>query len=423
VSRVLLATDAFPPVCGGSGWSTWELARGLRDRGHEVLVVQPRPGQSEHARTEFDGFVVSEVASPASAIPFLRNYVKNERLWRSLSAYLATLITQDHVDIVHAQHVLTAPAAVRAGRATGRPVVCTVRDYWPVCYWGTLIHDPEAPELCPACTPGMMSRCVRPRAGGAWPLALPLIPYMRGNLGRKQDALADADAIIAVSRAIARDLRARSPRLADARMDVIPNPVNLQDLDAAARDTRPPLPGDYAVFMGKLEVNKGVQFLLPAADRAGLPWPLMVIGDGAQRPRLEADAKRLGRDVRFTGWLARGKALACLAHASLLIFPSYGPESLSRVLLEAAALNVPIAAMDTGGTSDIVKHEQTGLLASTPDELADNVQRLVTHRHVGRTLAAEARLLVERTFATPHVAERVERLYAELLQNRDRNHD
>ena len=30
--RILIPTDAFPPVCGGSGWSTYELARGLRAR-------------------------------------------------------------------------------------------------------------------------------------------------------------------------------------------------------------------------------------------------------------------------------------------------------------------------------------------------------------------------------------------------------
>ena len=54
--RVLLATDAFPPVCGGSGWSTYELARGLRARGHDVLIVQPKPGTSPGVRTvEYDG--------------------------------------------------------------------------------------------------------------------------------------------------------------------------------------------------------------------------------------------------------------------------------------------------------------------------------------------------------------------------------
>src|SRR5205085_408397 len=41
--HILIATDAFPPVCGGSGWSSYELARGLRARGHRITVVQPRP--------------------------------------------------------------------------------------------------------------------------------------------------------------------------------------------------------------------------------------------------------------------------------------------------------------------------------------------------------------------------------------------
>jgi glycogen(starch) synthase len=36
--RIVLATDAFPPVCGGSGWSTYELARGLRSRGHTAVA-------------------------------------------------------------------------------------------------------------------------------------------------------------------------------------------------------------------------------------------------------------------------------------------------------------------------------------------------------------------------------------------------
>ncbi|SVA79998.1 uncharacterized protein METZ01_LOCUS132852, partial [marine metagenome] len=62
-----------------------------------------------------------------------------------------------------------------------------------------------------------------------------------------------------------------------------------------------------------------------------------------------AEAARSNVDVRFQGWLPRVEALRWLKHASVLIFPSHGPESLSRVLLEAAVLGVPTAAMDTGG--------------------------------------------------------------------------
>jgi glycogen synthase len=418
VTRILVATDAFPPVCGGSGWSTWELARGLRERGHEIVIVQPAPGRPRDEVREFDGFAVNTIAMPAPTIPFIRNYFKNERLWAALSGRLERIIDERGIDVVQAQHVLTAPAAVRAARRTGRPVVCTIRDYWPVCYWGTLIHDPDAPHLCPSCSAGAMTRCVRPRAGAAWPLAVPAIPYMRGNLARKQAALADADAIVAVSHAIARDLVARAPRLAGARLEVIPNPVNIAALDEAARGTTPPVDGNYAVFIGKLEINKGVQHLLPAIEQAGLPWPLIVVGDGAERARLESQARETGRDVRFTGWLARDEALAHLAHASLLVFPSHGPESLSRVLLEAAALGVPIAAMDTGGTGDIIRHGETGLLSPTPDALARDVATIVRDRALGQALAAGARAHVERTFATPRIAAAVDALYDDLLARR-----
>jgi len=419
--RVLVATDAFPPVCGGSGWSTHELARGLRDRGHEVCVVQAHAGPPAERGRSYDGFRVRTIEQPAPAAPFVRNYFKNERLWARAATVLRAIAGQTKADIMHAQHVLTSPAAVAAGAALGLPVVCTVRDYWPVCYWGTLIHDPASPGLCPACSASMMTRCVRPRAGAAWPLALPFIPYMRGNLARKQRALARADAVVAVSSAIARDLRERSPLLAPARIEVIPNPVDVAAVRRAAQAAAPPVKGPYAVFVGKLEQNKGTDFLLPALDRAGLAWPLVVVGDGRQRGALEADARRRNRDVRFLGWLDRPRVMAWLAHASLLVFPSRGPESLSRVLLEAAAIGVPIAAMKTGGTGDIIEHGVSGLLSSTPDELGDHVARLAFDGALAGRLARRAREHVDAHFDTARVVGRFEALYQDLIDGRSRH--
>lgn len=412
--RILMATDAFPPVCGGSGWSTYELARGLRTRGHEVTVVQAHAGSPAGHDRSYDGFRVHVIAQPAPPVPFVRNYCKNERLWSRAAAELRQLAARTHADIIHAQHVLTAPAAIRAADGLGPPVVCTVRDYWPVCYWGTLIHDPSAPALCPQCSPLMMTRCIRPRAGAAWPLALPFIPYMRRNLARKQQALARADAVVAVSSTIARDLRERATGLDNTRIEIIPNPVDVAGLRRAALSDAPPVKGPYAIFVGKLEQNKGADFLLPAVDRAGLAWPLVIVGDGARRAALEADARRTNRDARFLGWLERPRVMAWLAHAALLVFPSYGPESLSRVLLEAAAIGVPIAAMNTGGTGDILEHEVSGLLSATPIELGDHVARLTADRSLADALARRAREHVDAHFDTPIVVGRIEALYRDL---------
>jgi glycogen synthase len=414
--RILIATDSFPPICGGSGWSTYELARGLRARGHEIAIVQPRPGRrSGEGVAEYEGFRVHEVHVRVFDVPYVRNYLKNERLTRLLQPLLQRCLRERRIDIVHAQHVLTGLPAIRAARAERVPVVCTVRDYWPVCYWSDLIHDYAADHLCPACTPAMMTRCVRPRAGALWPAALPLVPYMRGNLRRKRRGLATADAVIAVSSTLARDLRARAPELQHTRLEIIPNPVNFADLRVQAEAGPRRMSSPYAIYVGKLAPNKGAARLLPVIERARLPWPLVIVGDGPDRARLEAAAARLAHDVRFTGWLPRPEALAWLRHASLLIFPSHGPESLSRVLLEASGLGVPIAAMDTGGTRNIISDEVTGLLSADPDALATDVRRLVEDATLRQRLGEAARSFAEERFAAETVVGRIEAVYLDLL--------
>jgi glycogen synthase len=414
--HVLLVTDAFPPICGGSGWSTYELARGLRRAGHDITIVRPRPGQpTGETRTTFEDFTVREVGSYAPGLPFVRNYFKNERLQRTLGAYLEPLIRDERIDIVHGQHLLSAPGAIRAARRMHVPVVVTVRDYWPVCYWSDLIHDYDADSLCPACSSGMMLTCIRPRAKRLAPLANAAIPYMTRNLEWRRRTLSEADAVIAVSSAIARDLRARAPELARTRLELIPNPVDVQRIRSAAQTVPPDIRRPYAIYIGKLAPNKGSHKLIPAINAANLTWPIIVVGDGPGRAEAEAAAKASGRDVRFTGWLTREDALSWLAHASMLIFPSHGPESLSRVLLEASALGVATAAMETGGTRDIIAHEATGLLSSNVNELSQHIARLADSATMRARLGANAKQLIDQRFDSRAVVQRVTALYQDLM--------
>ena len=81
---------------------------------------------------------------------------------------------------------MTTMAGIEAAEAAGAPAVATVRDYWPVCYWSDLLRTRDGLELCPACTAANMTQCIRPRAGAAWPIALPMIPSMRKNLAAKR---------------------------------------------------------------------------------------------------------------------------------------------------------------------------------------------------------------------------------------------
>src|SRR4029078_10863818 len=295
------------------------------------------------------------------------------------------------------------------------PGVCTVRDYWPVCYWSDLIHTSGGTSLCPGCSASMMTRCVRPHAHALWPLTLPMIPYMRANLARKQHGLGEADAIVAVSSTIASDLRKRSPDIAAARMETIPNAVDTEALRSAAAATAPPITGGYALYLGKLARNKGTTHLVRIIERANLDWPLVVAGDGPERAKIEKDAAQSSRDIRFVGWVDQRSATAWMAHASMLVFPSRGPESLSRVLIEASALGVPIAAMNTGGTPDIVINGETGLLSRTLEEFGADIRRLGDDPDLRARLGAAARARAFTTFDSSVVIPRIEQLYRDLL--------
>ena len=416
--NILLPTDSFPPNCGGSGWSTYELARGLMERGHSVLVVKVMAGAGGQEReTVYEGVRVLEYHAWAPRIPGVRNYFKNERLYPRLAKRLAELIAAHQIDIVHGQHVLSGPPSVIAARRSHIPAVVTVRDYWPVCYRSDLLHTPATLDLCPGCSRAARLQHGRPRIGVLGFGRTLARLYLRANMARKVEALAAADAVIAVSSVIGRDLLERAPELSKTRLEIIPNPVNVAALRRRAEAPRP-LAEAYVLYAGKLAVNKGTDHLVDVIQQADLDWPLVIAGEGPDRAAIEAAARRSGRDVRFLGWIDQAQTATWIAHAAMLIFPSRGPESLSRVLLEASALGVPIAAMNTGGTADIVEDEITGLLSDSASELAEDVRRIRHGEVLRQRLAAAAANRAAEKFDSTAVVGRIEALYQELARER-----
>ncbi len=105
-----------------------------------------------------------------------------------------------------------------------------------------------------------MRRCIRPRAGVFWPLALPMIPYMRANLAAKRTGLARADAIDCRQHDGSRGISSRArPKSRGRALEVIPNPVNISAMrELANHGRRAPNGGaPYALYLGKLAPEQG----------------------------------------------------------------------------------------------------------------------------------------------------------------------
>jgi glycosyltransferase involved in cell wall biosynthesis len=452
--RVLLPTDVFPPRSGGAGWSAHALARALIELGNDVTAIVPRRKTNNQRRTTNDraravgpwsfvfgpedalGVPTCRVDYWAPNVPILQNYFRHERFWPRMADAIAGLATHPQLPspssqlIIHAQHVQVAPAAILAGRRLGAPVIVTVRDHWPWDYFATGLHGgrlPYARQTWASLAADLPAR-LGP-LGGA--LALPAIPYMLAHLRRRQAALRQADAVIAVSRYVARRLE---PIVPLDRLHVIPNMVDLAAIDAtvAAPPASVPAGQPFLLFVGKLERNKGAHLLIEifrelvrlgasglgvemahAAQASGLK--LVIAGDGLLRPELERELAALGVRARLLDWADHDEVLRLMARCELLLFPSAWGEPLSRVLLEAGACGAPILAMPTGGSADIVADGVDGALEATTAGFARRMAALLADAGQRRGFGAAARRAAEQRFAKETVARRVESLYQWLL--------
>lgn len=365
--KITLVSEVFPPKAGGAGWSTRALALALKDAGHDVGVVTTAEGPPW------------ERDVPVLRLPGATGAFRRGRMREIFRRALAESAGQ--ADVIHAQHSLSALGALAL---KPRPrVVVTVRDHWPVCFWSTRM---SRGALCPACSTSSMVRCL----SGRLPIAsAPVaIPYMKWDLLDKKETLRRADAVIAVSEAIAAELR-------EARITgihVLPNIVDSKEVRALATETPGmALPARFVLFVGKLEANKGADGLIPSMARSGARLPLVILGSGSEEKAIRAAAARLDVEVVTPGWAERADVLRAMKRAVALLFPSTWPEPLSRVLLEALAVGTPIAAMDTGGTSELIEDGRSGLLARNHDELGDALGRIVHDAAVRSRLIEGAR--------------------------------
>lgn len=118
--------------------------------------------------------------------------------------------------------------------------------------------------------------------------------------------------------------------------------------------------GQYALFVGRLAPEKGLDLLLDVWNNDRLP--LMIVGDGPLRTHLTERVRNAGlTNVIFAGYQDRAGINQILQHARFLIVPSIWFEIFGLVAIEAYAHGVPVIAPRFGAMADVVQDGETGL--------------------------------------------------------------
>jgi glycosyltransferase involved in cell wall biosynthesis len=177
------------------------------------------------------------------------------------------------------------------------------------------------------------------------------------------------------------------------------------------------LPRPRVVFTGRLHPQKNLAMLLDAwrtvAGRTAAN--LILVGQGPERERLEAQARALGivDRVQFTGGVADPADV--LRAADLFVLPSVA-EGMSNSLLEAMATGLACVASAIGGNTDLLDNGVGRLVSGEePAAWSDALIELLDNPEALRRLGAAARHRVETEFALPIVVDRYVELYRQLL--------
>ncbi len=154
--------------------------------------------------------------------------------------------------------------------------------------------------------------------------------------------------------------------------------------------------GNFALFVGRLVEEKGIETLLATWSRLSVKPKLKIIGDGPLAAAV-ANAAATIREIEWLGPRSKEEVSGAMAEASVLILPSTWYEGFPLVVAEAFAAGLPIIASRIGGLAEVVSDGRTGWLVSPgdPDELSNAVSRVFSRPQELQAMRLRARFEFE----------------------------
>lgn len=351
--RVLIVHNWHRGLSGENNWVETD-ANLLRDAGHEVEFYSRRNEEiDDFGPVRWAGMALRPTISPGDARGLRR------------------MIRSFHPDVVHLHNPLPliSPWVVRTARAAGVPVVQTVHNYLHVCVAGTYFRDGRICHDCagraipwPAVVHGCLEGTRLPGPAGsrilaaAWGLSL--------TAHRSTWRLVDH--FVADGHTVARHLE---------QMGINPRRVSVRG--PAVADPGPPSPpGEDALFVGRLRVEKGAHVMLDAWNRSGLgsDHRLRVVGGGPDEEAIRRTAATIP-GVELIGEVSHQAALDHMVGSAFVVVPSIWEEPGATVAVEAIARGRPVVVTTLGELPYIVDPDSGWVVEPTAEGLAAGMRQ------------------------------------------------
>lgn len=365
--KIAILVPMFPPKwLAGTEIATWNIAKHLATRGHEVHVITSLDKGLAKETIE-NGFYISRIGFPRV------RFIGIILFW--LQALLA--LRKISPDIVHAQSIPMGLCALLVKKILKKPYIVYSR--------GELYLSWTFKTL--------VSKLV----------------------------LRSADVVIALTN----DMRRKISKIYGGDVYIIPNGIELERFaNLSKQNSRDKLniaeDDKVVIFVGRFRPEKDVTCLIKAMEimvERNPKMKLFVIGEGEEEEQLKELTKKLNLDwhVNFVGQVAYRKVPEYMAAADVFVLPSLS-EGFPLVMPEAMACGLPIVATKVGGVPEIITDGENGLLVEpkNPQQIAEKVLLLLGDDELRQKISKSNKDKVK-NYSWENVIQRLEELYQSLL--------
>jgi glycosyltransferase involved in cell wall biosynthesis len=407
----ILIVNKYFFVSGGPERYMFSVMDLLEHQGHKVVPLALRLEQNQPSPyTHY--FLPSPVDEEASHFrDFSLRLADKIRLTARAIYYptarrrVAEIVRREKIEVVYLLNICNyiSPSVIAGAQEAGARVVMRLSDFNFVCASYHLFCNGQ---MCTACLRGMRHaikyHCMR----GS--LSLSVVRVLAMKLHQIGGIYQKVDAFIAPSKFMAETLIEFG--MPAERVYYVPSFVDL--------DTYQPRfePGEYVLYFGRLDVDKGVDVLLRAWHLLGEKAPpLRIVGAGEAEQELKrlADALPVA-NVQFQGFVGKEELLELIRGAAFVVGPSLWPDNSPMAVYEAMACGKAVIGSRLGGLLDQIEEGSTGVLVPAGDAkaLAQAVQRLWDNPIQVRAMGEAGRQRMEIVFSPAKHLTALENIFA-----------
>jgi glycosyltransferase involved in cell wall biosynthesis len=334
--------------------------------GEEQIFAAEAALLEAHGHEVFRYTLDNDDISTVNPFQLAKNTLWNSTVYRDLRS----LIRHKQPQIAHFHNTfpLISPAAYYAARDEGVAVIQTLHNYRLLCPNALFFR---AGRVCEDCLgrvlplPGIVHGCYRGNRRDSAMVAA--TTSFHTSIGTWTKAV---DKFIAISQ-FAMDKFIQGGLLAD-KLVLKPNFLQLTPPPGEGK-------GGYAVYVGRLSIEKGIGVLMAAWKQLDRPFPLKILGDGPMADLVTQTARELP-EIEWLGRRPSPEVYDIVGNAAFLVFPSEWYETFGQVAIEAFAKGTPVIASNIGAIPELV-NAHSGLLfhPGDPADLAAKIDWLLAH--------------------------------------------